>query len=51
MVPKVLLPIGYGLNCEDETAYAFEMVGAEVDKVFFKDLINEPILLEESTVH
>lgn len=47
MVPKVLLPVGYGLNCEDETAYAFEMVGAEVDKIFFKDLIREPLLLEE----
>ncbi|UCH37469.1 MAG: phosphoribosylformylglycinamidine synthase subunit PurQ [Candidatus Bathyarchaeota archaeon] len=47
MVPKVLIPVGYGLNCEEETAYAFEMVGASVEKVFFKDLTQEPLLLEK----
>ncbi len=46
MIPKVVVPVGYGLNCEDETAYAFEMVGAKADKVFLKDLTEKPSLLE-----
>jgi len=47
MVPRVMIPVGYGLNCEDETAYAFEMVGAEVSKVFLKDLTEKPDMLED----
>ena len=35
---RVLLPVGFGLNCEDETAQAFRMVGAEVDLVHLTDL-------------
>ena len=34
----MLLPVGFGLNCEDETAQAFRMVGAEVDLVHLTDL-------------
>jgi phosphoribosylformylglycinamidine synthase len=45
MKSKVLIPIGYGLNCEDETAYAFEMVGAQVDRVHLKDLFSNPDML------
>ncbi len=30
---RVLVPVGFGLNCEDETAAAFRMVGAKVDLV------------------
>ncbi|MDQ1281377.1 MAG: Phosphoribosylformylglycinamidine synthase subunit PurQ [Thermoproteota archaeon] len=47
MVPKVVIPVGYGLNCEDETAYAFEMVGASVDKIFIKDITEKPSVLED----
>ena len=47
MIPKVIVPVGYGLNCEDETAYAFEMVGAKADKVFLKDLTEKPDILED----
>jgi phosphoribosylformylglycinamidine synthase len=43
---KVLVPIGYGLNCDDETVYAFKMVGAEVKKIFLKDLISDPQILD-----
>lgn len=46
MNPKVIVPVGYGLNCEDETAYSFEMVGAKTDKIFLKDLIEKPELFE-----
>ena len=35
---RVLVPTGFGLNCEDETARAFRMVGAEVDLVHLTDL-------------
>ena len=35
---RVLIPVGLGLNCEDETAQAFRMVGAEVDLVHLTDL-------------
>jgi phosphoribosylformylglycinamidine (FGAM) synthase-like amidotransferase family enzyme len=50
MVPRVIIPVGYGLNCEDETAYAFEMVGAKVDRVFLKDLTERPEMLEDYEV-
>lgn len=44
---KVLIPVGYGLNCEEETRYAFKMVGAEVKKIFLKDLIEAPQRLDD----
>ena len=34
----MLVPVGFGLNCEDETAHAFRLVGAEVDQVHLTDL-------------
>jgi phosphoribosylformylglycinamidine synthase len=46
MVPRVIIPLGYGLNCEDETTYAFKMVGAKVDRIFLKDLSDKPEILE-----
>src|SRR3989338_5082256 len=38
--PKVIVLAGYGLNCEDETAYAFNLAGAQADIVHINDLIN-----------
>lgn len=35
---RVLIPVGFGLNCEEETATAFRMVGAEVELVHLTDL-------------
>ncbi len=37
--PKVLILSGYGLNCEEETKFAFEWAGAEVNIVHVNDLI------------
>jgi phosphoribosylformylglycinamidine synthase I len=37
--PKVLIFSGYGLNCEEETAFAFQSVGAKTDIVHINDLI------------
>ncbi|MCX5731734.1 MAG: phosphoribosylformylglycinamidine synthase subunit PurQ, partial [Deltaproteobacteria bacterium] len=36
---RVLVPVGFGLNCEEETAHAFRLVGAEVDLVHLTDLL------------
>lgn len=38
--PKVLVFSGYGLNCEEETAFAFELAGAEAKIVHINDLID-----------
>ena len=35
------------MNCEDETAYAFEVAGAKADKIFLKDLTEKPEIFEE----
>lgn len=40
--PKALVLSGYGLNCEEETAYAFESAGASTDIVHINDLIERP---------
>jgi len=37
--PKVLIMSGYGLNCEEETKYAFELAGGIADIVHINDLI------------
>ncbi|MBI5469805.1 phosphoribosylformylglycinamidine synthase subunit PurQ [Candidatus Kaiserbacteria bacterium] len=42
--PKVLVFAGYGLNCEEETKFAFDYVGAEADIVHINDLIENPKL-------
>lgn len=38
--PKVLVLSGYGLNCEEETAFAFELAGAQANIVHINDLID-----------
>lgn len=38
--PKALIFSGYGLNCEEETKFAFELAGASVDIVHINDLID-----------
>lgn len=36
--PRAIILSGYGLNCEDETAFAFEQAGAKPDIVHVNDL-------------
>ncbi len=43
--PKALVLSGYGLNCEDETAMAFELAGGEADIIHINDLIERPAAL------
>lgn len=38
--PKALIMSGYGLNCEEETKYAFELAGGVADIVHINDLID-----------
>jgi len=40
--PKVLVLTGYGINCDEETKFAFEKAGAEADLVHINDLIESP---------
>ena len=44
--PRILIFSGYGLNCEDETKYAFEKAGALVDIIHINDIIDRPSLLK-----
>ena len=38
--PKALIFSGYGLNCEEETKYAFEIAGGTADIMHINDLIS-----------
>ena len=40
MKPKVLVLSGYGVNCERETKFAFDLVGADSEIVHVNDLIS-----------
>ena len=45
--PRVLIPTGFGLNCERETAWACERVGLEPHLVHLNDLLAGQATLEE----
>ncbi len=45
--PKVIVLSGYGLNCEEETKFAFDSVGGIADIVHINDLIAKPKILSE----
>ncbi len=45
--PKVLIFSGYGLNCEEETKYAFTQAGAIGDIVHINDLIAGQVSLKD----
>ncbi len=38
--PKTLILSGYGINCEEETKYAFELAGGEANIVHVNDVID-----------
>jgi len=44
---NVLVLAGYGLNCDHETAYAFELAGAKAVRVHINSLINGDVKLED----
>lgn len=39
--PKALVLTGYGINCDEETKFAFEKAGAKADLVHINDLIDK----------
>jgi phosphoribosylformylglycinamidine synthase subunit PurQ / glutaminase len=43
---RVLVPTGYGLNCEAETAAAFALLGARVEPVHVSELLADPSRLQ-----
>lgn len=45
--PRVLVLIGYGINCDEETRFAFERTGARADLVHINDLIETPKRLDD----
>ncbi|RJQ28351.1 phosphoribosylformylglycinamidine synthase I [Candidatus Parcubacteria bacterium] len=48
--PSAIILSGYGLNCEEETKFAFEIAGAVADVVHINDLIAEPRCLRRYNV-
>ncbi|MCK5915654.1 MAG: phosphoribosylformylglycinamidine synthase I [Deltaproteobacteria bacterium] len=45
--PEVLLLTGYGINCGEETAYAFQACGAKTEIIHVNDLIATPKKLND----
>jgi phosphoribosylformylglycinamidine synthase I len=43
----VLIITGYGLNCEDESRYAWELAGAQPRYIHFNDLLENPSQLHD----
>jgi phosphoribosylformylglycinamidine synthase len=46
MPVNALILTGFGINCDHETARAFEMAGAKADRVHLNDLAEDPARLE-----
>jgi len=42
MKPKALILAGYGLNCDEETKFAFDHAGAEARIIHINDIIDYP---------
>lgn len=48
---KVLVPVGFGLNCQGETSYAFKKTGADiVDKVHINDIIENQDIIKKYNI-
>lgn len=45
--PRAMVLSGYGLNCEEETKFAFDSAGAKADIVHINDIIAKPGMLSE----
>ena len=50
MAVRALILTGFGINCDRETAYAFERSGAQADRVHLNDLIAAPKQLESYAI-
>ena len=47
MKPHALVLTGFGLNCDHETAYAFELAGAAAERVHINALIDGDVTLDK----
>jgi phosphoribosylformylglycinamidine (FGAM) synthase-like amidotransferase family enzyme len=47
---RVLIPTGYGLNCEAETAAAFRLLGARVELLHVSELLASPERLRGASI-
>lgn len=47
MRPKVLVLTGYGINCDYETEFAFDLAGASAQRVHLNDIIDDKARLNE----
>lgn len=45
--PRAAIMTGYGINCEEETAFAFEKAGGETQSIHINDLIDGHAHLDE----
>ncbi|MFH0954451.1 MAG: phosphoribosylformylglycinamidine synthase subunit PurQ [Verrucomicrobiota bacterium] len=45
--PPILIITGYGLNCEAESKYAWELAGAQPELVHLSDLLDRPARLHD----
>lgn len=45
--PRVLVLTGYGINCDEESCYAFDMAGAISSIVHINDIISSPFILNK----
>lgn len=45
--PRVLILTGYGINCDEETKFAFEKAGGQGDIVHVNDIIKQPSILKD----
>jgi phosphoribosylformylglycinamidine synthase len=48
--PRVIVLTGYGINCEEETLFAFQQAGAVGDIVHINDIIDDPRRLENAQI-
>jgi len=44
--PRTLVLTGYGINCDEETRFAFELAGADAVIVHINDIIEDPSMLD-----
>ncbi len=45
--PKILVLTGFGINCDEETAYSFQICGGDSSIIHINDLIENKSMLEE----
>jgi len=45
--PRIIVLVGYGINCEEETKFAFDWAGGSSKIVHINDLIAEPKILND----